>query len=99
MAPEPIETHLHRSFNWENGGHGPLGGCCDRPDRYGNGLFGQSVRLRLKINLPRARPRTARNPCKPYEAVRDQRRKEESPHVQGERGGRRNPNGDKWRTT
>ena len=29
MATGPIETHLHRSFNWENGAQGPgwgLGG-------------------------------------------------------------------------
>ena len=23
MATEPIETHLHRSFNWENAAPGP----------------------------------------------------------------------------
>ena len=23
MATGPIETHLHRSFNWENGAPGP----------------------------------------------------------------------------
>lgn len=31
MATEPFETHLHRSFNWENGAPGPQEGPRERP--------------------------------------------------------------------
>ena len=52
MATGPIETHLHRSFNWENGAPGPREGQRGRSARCGNGLFAQCVRLRSEINLP-----------------------------------------------
>ena len=51
MATGPIETHLHRSFNWENGAPGPREGQRGRSARCGNGLFAQCVRLRSEINL------------------------------------------------
>ena len=51
MATGPIETHLHRSFNWENGAPGPREGPRGRSARCGNGLFAQCVRLRSEINL------------------------------------------------
>lgn len=54
MATGPIETHLHRSFNWENGAPGPREGQRGRSARCGNGLFAQCVRLRSEINLRRA---------------------------------------------
>ena len=50
MATGPIETHLHRSFNWENGAPGPREGQRGRSARCGNGLFAQCVRLRSDIN-------------------------------------------------
>ena len=50
MATGPIETHLHRSFNWENGAPGPREGQRGRSARCGNGLFAQCVRLRSEIN-------------------------------------------------
>mgnify|MGYP007007880972 CR=1 FL=1 len=50
MATGPIETHLHRSFNWENGAPGPQEGPRGRSARCGNGLFAQCVRLRSEIN-------------------------------------------------
>ena len=50
MATEPIETHLHRSFNWENAAPGPREGPRGRSARCGNGLFAQCVRLRSEIN-------------------------------------------------
>ena len=55
MATGPIETHLHRSFNWENGAPGPQEGPRGRSANCGNGLSAQSVRLRSEINLPEAR--------------------------------------------
>jgi len=36
MATGPIETHLHRSFNWENGAPGPREG--PRGVRLGAGM-------------------------------------------------------------
>jgi len=45
MATGPIETHLHRSFNWENGAPGPQEGPRGRSANCGNGLFAQCVRL------------------------------------------------------
>ena len=56
MATGPIETHLHRSFNWENGAPGPQEGPRGRSAKCGNGLFAQCVRLRSEINQ-RARRR------------------------------------------
>ena len=50
MATAPIETHLHRSFNWENGAPGPQEGPRGRSANCGNGLSAQSVRLRSEIN-------------------------------------------------
>ena len=50
MATGPIETHLHRSFNWENGAPGPREGPRGRSARCGNDLFAQCVRLRSEIN-------------------------------------------------
>ena len=50
MATGPIETHLHRSFNWENGAPGPQEGPRGRSAKCGNGLFAQCVRLRSEIN-------------------------------------------------
>ena len=50
MATGPIETHLHRSFNWENAAPGPREGPRGRSARCGNGLFAQCVRLRSEIN-------------------------------------------------
>ena len=51
MATGPIETHLHRSFNWENGAPGAREGTRGRSASCGNGLFAQCVRLRSEINL------------------------------------------------
>ena len=51
MATGPIETHLHRSFNWENAVSGALMGPRGRSANCGNGLFAQCVRLRSEINL------------------------------------------------
>ena len=50
MATGPIETHLHRSINWENGAPGPQEGPRGRSANCGNGLFAQCVRLRSEIN-------------------------------------------------
>lgn len=50
MATGPIETHLHRSFNWENGAPGPRMGPRGRSASCGNGLSAQCVRLRSEIN-------------------------------------------------
>ena len=50
MATGPIETHLHRSFNWENGAPGAREGPRGRSANCGNGLSAQSVRLRSEIN-------------------------------------------------
>ena len=50
MATGPIETHLHRSFNWENAAPGPREGPRGRSANCGNGLFAQCVRLRSEIN-------------------------------------------------
>ena len=50
MATGPIETHLHRSFNWENGAPGHLRGPRGRSASCGNGLSAQCVRLRSEIN-------------------------------------------------
>lgn len=38
MATGPIETHLHRSFNWENGAPGARMGPRGRSASCGNGL-------------------------------------------------------------
>ena len=51
MATGPIETHLHRPFNWENGAPGPQEGPRGRSASCGNGLSAQCVRLRSEINL------------------------------------------------
>ena len=50
MATGPIETHLHRSFNWENGAPGARMGPRGRSASCGNGLSAQCVRLRSEIN-------------------------------------------------
>ena len=50
MATGPIETHLHRSFNWENGAAGARMGPRGRSASCGNGLSAQRVRLRSEIN-------------------------------------------------
>lgn len=50
MATGPIETHLHRSFNWENGAPGARMGPRGRSASCGNGLSAQRVRLRSEIN-------------------------------------------------
>ena len=50
MATGPIETHIHRSFNWENGAPGPQEGPRGRSANCGNGLSAQCVRLRSEIN-------------------------------------------------
>lgn len=60
MATGPIETHLHRSFNWENGAPGPREGQRGRSANCENGLFAQCVRLRSEIN-----PRLVANSAKP----------------------------------
>ena len=52
MATGPIETHLHRSFNWENAAPGSRMGPRGRSASCGNGLSAQSVRLRSEINRP-----------------------------------------------
>ena len=52
MATGPIETHLHRSFNWENAAPGSRIGPRGRSASCGNGLFAQCVRLRSEINPP-----------------------------------------------
>ena len=51
MATGPIETHLHRSFNWENAAPGARMGPRGRSASCGNGPFAQCVRLRSEINL------------------------------------------------
>ena len=51
MATGPIETHLHRSFNWKNGASGAREGPRGRSADCGNGLSAQCVRLRSEINL------------------------------------------------
>ena len=51
MATGPIETHLHRSFNWENAAPGAREGPRGRSANCGNGLSAQCVRLRSEINL------------------------------------------------
>ena len=56
MATGPIETHLHRSFNWENAAPGPREGPRGRSANCGNGLFAQCVRLRSEINRLSATP-------------------------------------------
>ena len=55
MATGPIETHLHRSFNWENGAPGPQEGPRGRSANCGNGLSAQCVRLRSEITPTPAR--------------------------------------------
>ncbi|GEM_PF-6121142 len=50
MATGPIETHLHRSFNWENGAPVARMGPRGRSASCGNGLSAQRVRLRSEIN-------------------------------------------------
>ncbi len=50
MASGPIETHLHRSFNWENAAPGAREGPRGRSASSGNGLSAQCVRLRSEIN-------------------------------------------------
>ena len=58
MATGPIETHLHRSFNWENAAPTARMGPRGRSANCGNGLFAQCVRLRSEINRE---PRTGRS--------------------------------------
>lgn len=50
MAPGPIETHLHRSFNWENGAPGSRIGPRGRSTNCGSVPSAQCVRLRSEIN-------------------------------------------------
>ena len=51
MATGPIETHLHRSFNWENGAPGSRMGSRGRSANCGSEPSAQCVRLRSEINL------------------------------------------------
>ena len=62
MATGPIETHLHRSFNWENGAPGARMGPRGRSASCGKGLSARCVRLRSEINRRRRcrRPRAQR---------------------------------------
>ena len=53
MATGPIETHLHHSFNWENGAPGAREGPRGRSVNCGSVPSAQCVRLRPEIN-PRA---------------------------------------------
>ena len=57
MATGPIETHLHRSFNWENAAPAARMGPRGRSANCGNGLFAQCVRLRSEINPMPSCPR------------------------------------------
>ena len=50
MATGPIETHLHRSFNWENAAPAARMGPRGRSVNCGNGLSAQRVRLRSEVN-------------------------------------------------
>jgi len=50
MATGPIETHLHRSFNWENGAPGARMGPRGRSASCGSEPSAQCVRLRSEIN-------------------------------------------------
>lgn len=43
-GPRPVETHPHRSFNWENNGPGPPHTVQGRSARCGNTLSVQSAR-------------------------------------------------------
>ena len=52
MATGPIETHLHRSFNWENGAPGSRMGSRGRSANCGSEPSAQCVRLRSEINQP-----------------------------------------------
>ena len=67
MATGPIETHLHRSLNWENGAPGARMGPRGRSASCGNGLSAQCVRLRSEINHCMAKPFavgvTVMSPC------------------------------------
>ena len=51
MATGPIETHLHHSFNWENGAPGAREGPRGRSVDCGSVPSAQCVRLRSEINL------------------------------------------------
>ena len=51
MATGPIETHLHHSFNWENGAPGAREGPRGRSVNCGSEPSAQCVRLRSEINL------------------------------------------------
>ena len=51
MATGPIETHLHRSVNWENAAPGAREEPRGLSASCGNGLSAQCVRLRPEINL------------------------------------------------
>ena len=53
MATGPIETHLHRSFNWENAAPAARMGPRGRSASCGNGSSAQCVRLRSEINQKR----------------------------------------------
>lgn len=50
MATGPIETHVRRSFSWENVAPGSRMGPRGRSANCGNGLLAQYVRLRSEIN-------------------------------------------------
>lgn len=50
MATGPIETHLHHSFNWENGAPGSRIGPRGRSVNCGSVPSAQCVRLRSEIN-------------------------------------------------
>lgn len=50
MATGPIETHLHHSFNWENGAPGAREGPRGRSVNCGSEPSAQCVRLRSEIN-------------------------------------------------
>ena len=53
MATGPIETHLHHSFNWENGAPGAREGPRGRSVNCGSEPSAQCVRLRSEINPSR----------------------------------------------
>lgn len=50
MATGPIETHVRRSFSWENVAPGSRMGPRGRSAYCGNKLSAQYVRLRSEIN-------------------------------------------------
>ena len=57
MATGPIETHLHHSFNWENGAPGAREGPRGRSVNCGSEPSAQCVRLRSEINPIHEQPK------------------------------------------